>query len=150
MQAATRDRYSRVVGQPGTVARRLDVHWIDVALALGLTFGIVLESGVRGSFPPLTLLTTVPLVFRRRWPIAVFALTILGAALGGQATGFVALTGAMAAGVSMGIHARHRWLALLVLLVAATGIAIEYYSTSDSNSSLPIPGLVLPFFMMGA
>jgi signal transduction histidine kinase len=138
------------VRQFGALARRLEIRWIDVALALGLSFGIVLESGVRGSFPLVTLLTTLPLAVRRRWPIGVFSLTILGAALGGQATGFVALTGAMAAGVSMGIHARHRWLALLVLLVAATGIAIEYYSTSDSNSSLPIPGIVLPFFMMGA
>lgn len=136
--------------QPSTLARRLEIHWIDVALAGSLSLGLLLESSARAEFAPVTLLTTLPLAFRRRWPILVFATTIVGAALGGHATGFAALIGAMAAGVSMGIHARHRLVAVLVLLAAACGIALEYYSTNDSNSSLPIPGVVLPFFMMGA
>ena len=127
--------------------------WIDIALALGLSAALVAEGLIREQylrgFAPVTLLCTLPLLFRRRWPIAVFAVTILGAALGGNSTGFVALVAILTAGVSMGIYATHRIVAIAVGVASAIAIALTFPGNGES-SSLPIPGPLLPFFILGA
>ncbi|HEX3630848.1 MAG TPA: histidine kinase [Candidatus Dormibacteraeota bacterium] len=132
------------------IARRLDIHWIDVVLAVGLSIWAVVESTTQDSQPtsPAVLLNTIPLLVRRRYPVAVLALDVAGYGLAGNATVLAALIGGLVACVSVGLHSRHQNLALAAVAVASLFIAIEF--GHGPTSTLPVPGAVLPFLLLGA
>jgi signal transduction histidine kinase len=138
------------VRQVGRIARRLDVHWIDVAIAAILTLLAILEGsaveGQEGS--PAVLLTTIPLLLRRRWPIPVLGAALLGYAIARDATDFSALIGGLVAAVSVGLYSRHQNVAILAVAAAAIFIAVEF--GHGATSTLPVPGVVLPFVLLGA
>jgi len=143
-------RYSPLVRQLGTRARQLDVRGLDVVLALGLAAWAVGEGLNTGRFSPAVFLCTLPLVVRRRWPIAAFLFAVAGIALGANAIGLAALLAVLTAAVSLGIYTRHRLVAVFLVLLSASGIAIEYTSGRNGSSALPIPGEVLPLALLGA
>lgn len=144
------DRYSRVVFQIGTLARRWETRWSDVALAAILTVLALLDGAAQSSpgFSPAVLLCTVPLLVRRRWPVAVLLLALAGFTLAGNATDFAALLGGLTATVSLGLYTRHQNLAPFVVAAGAIVIALEF--GRGQTSTLPIPGAGLPFVLLGA
>ncbi|MDQ6713710.1 MAG: histidine kinase [Candidatus Dormibacteraeota bacterium] len=143
-------RYSPLVRQLGTLARRFDIRQLDVVLALGLTAWAWGEGLNTGNLTPAVLLCTLPLLVRRRWPIAVFVVGIAGIALGGNRVGLAALLGVLIAAVSLGIYTPHRLVASFLVVFSAAGIAIEYTSGRSGSSTLPIPNEVLPLALLGA
>ncbi len=134
-----------------TLARRLEIHWIDVAMALGLTLGAILEGSGRDSlgFSPAVFLCTVPLIVRRRWPIPVLAAALAGFSLAGGATGVMALIGGLIGALSIGLYIRNQLLAWLSVLGGSLLIALEF-GNGNATSTLPIPSAVLPFLLIGA
>jgi signal transduction histidine kinase len=71
-------------------------------------------SGSRPAF--LLLLATVPLAWRRRWPIAVLVAVFVGAAISREAP-LVLLTCAGVAAYSLGVHEKHQVIGITALLV---------------------------------
>lgn len=136
--------------QLATIARRLDIHWIDAGLAALLSVAAVIEGSPQDSlgFSPAVLLATAPLLVRRRWPVAVLAAAFAGFAIAGNATGLAALVGGLTACLSVGLYSRHQNVAIVAVLAAAILIAIEF--GHGSTSTLPVPGVVLPFVLLGA
>jgi signal transduction histidine kinase len=148
--AGAGERYSRVVRQLGMFARRREIHWTDVVLAIGLSALAAAEGSGRDSqtFSPAVLLCTLPLVFRRRWPISILFVAIAGFAIAGDATNLAALLGGETACVSVGLYSRRQNLAGMVVLGAASFIALVF--GHGSTSTLPVPGAVLAFLLIGA
>jgi signal transduction histidine kinase len=138
------------VRQLGTVARRLGIRGLDVVLALVLTAWAIGEGLNTRNLTPAVLLCTLPLLVRRRWPIAAFVVGIAGIALGANSIGFAALAAVLIAAVSLGIYTRHRLVAGFLILLSASGIAVEYTTGRNGASSLPIPNEVLPLALLGA
>ncbi|HKV30554.1 MAG TPA: histidine kinase [Candidatus Dormibacteraeota bacterium] len=136
--------------QLGTLARRLDIHWTDAALALGLTAWTVVEGSgsdqLEGS--PAVLLCTLPLLVRRRWPIPVLILAVIGFSIAQNATNLAALIGGVTAAVSVGLYTRQEILAWLAVAGSALVIALEF--GHGPTSTLPIPGAALAFILLGA
>jgi signal transduction histidine kinase len=143
-------RYSRLVRDLRMLAHRLDIRQLDVVLALGLTAWAIGEGLNSGHLTPAVFLCTVPLLVRRRWPIAVFAVGIAGIAFGANSIGLAALIAVLIAALSLGIYTRHRMVAVFLIVFSAAGIAIEYTSGRNGSSSLPIPNEVLPLALLGA
>lgn len=137
------------MGQVARIARRLDVHWIDVAIAAVLSVTALFEgSGQEGlEFSPAVWLVTAPLVVRRRWPIGVLGSALLGYAIAGNAVNFSALIAGLVAAVSVGLYSRHQNVALAAVAAAALFIAVEF--GHGASSTLPVPGAVLPFALLG-
>jgi signal transduction histidine kinase len=148
--AAGGEGYSRVVRQLGTLVRRLDIRGRDVFLALFLAAWATGEGLSAGHLTPAVYLCTLPLVVRRRWPIAVFVIAIAGVALGANAIGLASLLAVLTAAVSVGIYTRHRMVAVFLVFLSAAGIAFEYTSGRNGSSPLPIPSQVLPLALLGA
>ncbi|HEY9287136.1 MAG TPA: histidine kinase [Candidatus Dormibacteraeota bacterium] len=138
------------MGQVARLAHRLDVHWIDVAIVAILTvFAIVQGSpqdGQEGS--PAVLLAIVPLLVRRRWPIAVLGAALLGLGIAGNSTDLSALIGGLIAAVSVGLYSRNQNVAIAAVTAAAIIIALEF--GRGATSTLPVPGAILPFLLLGA
>ncbi|HEY0492706.1 MAG TPA: histidine kinase [Candidatus Dormibacteraeota bacterium] len=132
------------------IAHRLQIRWIDIALAIGLTVGAVIEGSGDSSlaFSPAVWLCTVPMLLRRRWPISVLLLTFLGFSLARNAANFSALIAGTVAVVSVGLYGRNQILNWLVVLGGAGLIALEF--GHGSTSTLPIPAAALPFALLGA
>jgi signal transduction histidine kinase len=138
------------VRQLGVLAQRLEIHWTDGVLAVGLSVWAVAEGAGRDSlsFSPAVLLCTVPLLLRRRWPAAVLLIALTGFTLAGTATGFAALIGGLTAALSLGLYAKHQNLAWVIVLASSIVISLEF--GRGQTSTLPIPGAVLPFVLLGA
>jgi signal transduction histidine kinase len=143
-------RYSHLVRQLGTRARQLDVRGLDVALTLVMTAWATAEGLIARNLTPAVFLCTLPLLVRRRWPIAVFLVGIGGIALGANNIGLAALLAVLTAAVSVGIYTRHRLVASFLIVLSAAGFAVEYTSGRNGSSALPIPNEVLPFALLGA
>jgi signal transduction histidine kinase len=138
------------VRQLASIARRFDIRWTDLALAAVLSTWAGIEGTGPDALPfsPAVLLTTVPLIARRRWPVVVLALAIAGFGLAGNATGLAALLGGLTACVSVGLYARHQNLAVAAVVAAAIFVSLEF--GHGATSTLPVPGAVLPFLLLGA
>lgn len=136
--------------QLGRLFRRLEINWIDAAIALGLTAWAVVGGSGQDSQEPsaAVLLCTLPLVVRRRWPIPVLILALAGFGIAQNATNFPALLGGVTAAVSVGLYARNELLSWLAVLGSALFIALEF--GHGSTSTLPIPGAALAFLILGA
>ena len=134
----------------GRFWRWLGIGWIDVAMAVGLSVLAVLEGpGTDSSdFSPAVLLCTAPLVVRRRWPIPVLALALVGFFVAGNASNLAALAGGLIAATSVGLDNRHPYLGAIAVLGAAAAIAAEF--GRGSLTTLPIPGWLSPFLLIGS
>ncbi|HEX5503470.1 MAG TPA: histidine kinase [Thermomicrobiales bacterium] len=118
---------------------------LDLALALALAGLFVAEGGyAREPLPgPVVLLLTLPLAWRRRWPLAVLALVALGTlvALGAPSVAVAAL---LIAAYTVGAHSRRRALALVAVLAVATAFV------PTLSRELPrLPGSALPYLLFG-
>jgi len=129
---------------------RLQVGWIDVAIALGLSVAsLAMGSGSDGiAYNPAVLLCTAPLVVRRRWPIPVLALALLGFLLAGNASNLAALIGGLVAAVSVGLDSRHPIAGVAAVAVVGIAIAVEF--GRGSTTELPIPGWLSPILIIGS
>jgi signal transduction histidine kinase len=138
------------VRQLGTIARRLQIHGTDVALAAILTIWAALEGAGRDSqaFSPAVFLATAPLILRRRWPIAVLGIALVGFSAARDASGLASLLGGVTAAVSVGLYSRHQNLAPFAIVGAAALLALEF--GRGSTTTLPVPGFVLPLLLLGA
>ncbi|HSS61097.1 MAG TPA: histidine kinase [Candidatus Limnocylindrales bacterium] len=136
----------RIVG----VARSLQIGWIDVLIAVGLSALAIAEgSGIdSGDFSPAVLLCTAPLVVRRRWPIPVLLAALFGFSIAGNASNLASLAGGLIAAVSVGLDERHPVLGTIAVAAVATGIALEF--GRGAYTQLPIPGFLAPFLLIGA
>ena len=132
------------------LARRLEIGWVDVALAVGLSALAVIEGSGRDSlgFSPAVLLCTLPLVVRRRWPIPVLLFALAGFSIAGDASNLASLVGGLVAALSVGLDNRHPVIGSIAVFGVAAGIAIEF--GQGSRTELPIPGALAPFLMIGA
>jgi len=143
-------RYSPSVRQLGTLARRLEIHWLDVAIAVGLSALALAEGSGRDSvdFSPATLLATAPLIVRRKWPVLTVLAALVGFTIAGNATNIAAIAGGLMAVISVAMYWRHEILGGLVALGSAIYVALEF--GRGSTSTLPIPGAALSFVLLGA
>ena len=138
------------MGRIRLFARSLQISWIDLALAAGLSaLAIALGPGQDSeSFSPAVLLCTVPLLVRRRWPIPVLIVALAGFSIAGNATNLAALVGGLIATLSVGLDSRHPILGLVAVAGVATGIALEF--GRGSQTQLPIPAALTPFLLIGS
>lgn len=130
--------------------RWLGIGWVDFALAAGLSLLAVLEGPGSDSadFSPAVLLCTAPLLVRRRWPIPVLALALVGFFVAGNATNLAALAGGLIAAVSVGLDSKHPYLGAVAVLGAATAIAAEF--GRGNLTTLPIAPWLTPFLLIGS
>lgn len=117
----------------------------DAALAGLLSLGGIVEafseSATRSGnrLPMLVLLATVPLGWRRRWPLVVLVMVFLGAIISREAP-YAEITSAAIAAYSVGAHEKRRGLGVLVLL------AISILVVANFGGQLPpLPDFVGPF-----
>ena len=128
--------------------RRLGIGWIDAAMAAGLSVLAIAMTPVDGSpASPAVLLCTAPLLVRKRFPIPVLALAVVGFFIAGNATNLAALVGGLIAVLSVGLDEEHPILGGLAALVAAAAIAAEF--GRGDRTELPIPGFLTPFLLIG-
>lgn len=134
----------------GKFWRRLDIGWIDVALAVGLSLlAIAMGPGNQPEqFSPAVLLCTAPLIVRRAWPVPVLGLALAGFILAGNATNLAALAGGLIAALSVGLDNRHPVIGAIAAFGAALVIALQF--GHGDLTVLPIPPYVAPFLMIGA
>lgn len=95
-----------------------------------------------GAAPLLTLLATVPLAWRRRWPMAVLLAVFVGAAVSRQAE-YVEIGCAAIAAYALGAHARRRLPALIELLLVGSLVLVVF------GGNLPaVPAILGPFVVL--
>ena len=99
-------------------------------------------------FSPAVLLCTAPLLVRRRWPIVVLGVALIGFVIAGNGTNLAALVGGLTAAVWVGLDERHPAVGGVAALAAAAVIAFEF--GHGSYTQLPIPGFLTPFLLIGA
>ena len=134
----------------GRTWRWLRIGWLDVVLAVGLSALAILEGPgtVSSDFSPAVLLCTAPLIVRRRWPIPVLGLALIGFFVAGNSSNLAALVGGLTAALSVGLDARHPILGGIAAFAAAAAIALEF--GRGSLTELPIPGFLTPFLLIGS
>ncbi|HXN57030.1 MAG TPA: histidine kinase [Candidatus Angelobacter sp.] len=138
--------------QLGTLAGRLQINWLDVAIAAGLS-ALAVAQGLSQSEhggSAADLLCTVPLLLRRRWPIPVLLVCLVGFGLSGNNTGLAGLSAGLIATVSVGLYAKGTpaWLAVLGSAIVLT---LEFgFRANGNQSTLPVPPFLLPVILLGA
>ncbi|MCI3933806.1 sensor histidine kinase [Streptomyces sp. AN091965] len=105
------------------------------------------QAPVAEDLPPvpwtLVLLSTLPLVLRRRYPLAVFA-TVLGASLAiGSSASWITLLTCVIAAYSAVVHSRHQIVAITVLVVAAVLSGVVFRHADPVVPGWSSPGFVL-------
>lgn len=138
------------MGQVARLTRWLQIGTLDAAMAGGLSvLAVAMGPGTDSAgFSPAVLLCTVPLIVRRRWPIPVLLIALVGFSAAGNASNLAALMGGLIAAVSVGLDERHPVLGPIASAAVATGIAVEF--GGGSNTQLPIPPWLTPFLLIGA
>jgi signal transduction histidine kinase len=129
-------------------------EWIDrrgdIALAAVVTVaGVVeiwLEANTMPSIrsAPLILLVTIPLIWRRRWPLLVMAVVFIGAAISREAP-YVDSSCAAIAAYSVGTHERRRFVGLLELAILGVVVIAAFGGAIPS-----IPTFIAPFAVLFA
>src|SRR5438105_5483925 len=129
--------------------RDLSPRGADVLLALVLTLVIVVESAAGVSWGPFSrpdagspaaLLMTVPLAWRRRQPLLVFALVATGGVIAFRQAPYVGVIAVMVAAYSVGAYSRYRLLSLGVVVVTATVIVTVFHGALP-----PLPAAAGPY-----
>src|SRR5215471_1066619 len=144
-------RVGAVIARIDSLLRQLQIEWIDILPAAGLSvLALVIGPGLEApeNFTPAVLLCTAPLLVRQRWPIPVLALAVIGFFLAGNGTNLAALVGGLVAAVSVGLDERRPVVGGVAALAAAVAIALEF--GHGNNTVLPIPAFLTPFLLIGA
>jgi signal transduction histidine kinase len=128
--------------------------WIDrrgdLALAAVMTAAGVVEIWLEARpLPsnrpaPLILLMTIPLIWRRRWPLLVMAAVFTGTAISREAP-YVDSTCAVIAAYSVGTHERRRLVGLLELAILGVVVIAAFGGAIPS-----IPTFIAPFAVLFA
>ena len=128
--------------------------WIDrrgdIALAAALTAAGIVEIWLEPHTPqttrtaPLILLVTIPLIWRRRWPLLVMAAVFMGTAISREAP-YVDSTCAVIAAYSVGTHERRRLVGLLELAILGLVVIAAFGGVIPS-----IPTFIAPFAVLFA
>lgn len=127
---------------------------LDTALALVLTAVVQVEMA-RAQGNPIVgaaaLLITLPLIWRRRWPLRVFAAVVGGViitftsfATFDPAVVYPPIVALLIAAYSVGIHSQSRLIAAVVLVGTATLVAVRF----GGGDLPPLPGGVLPYVLL--
>jgi signal transduction histidine kinase len=124
---------------------------LDIFLAAALSGAILGETVAEsGSINLLLLLMTVPLIWRRSYPLLVFGMVLLGAVLGvadAQYTGFFCI---IVAAYSVGAYSRYRLLSLGIFVATAIGVDAVYGGALPRIADALGPFIVLiPFWLIG-
>jgi signal transduction histidine kinase len=120
----------------GERLRALDPRLVDVLLVAVLTAAVLLEftrSRRQPIFAPALLVTTVPLLWRRRFPIPSYLVQNAGLFLWLAPPLITSLVAVFFGCYSMSLHSRHRSLSLAVPLaqgavLAVVGIPLNFYT----------------------
>jgi signal transduction histidine kinase len=123
----------------------------DALLAVLLTAGALGESvSETGYLRPEVVLMSVPLAWRRRHPLPVFGVVVLGAVLAAAEAQYFAFVCIIVAAYSVGAYGRNRLLALGIFLVTAIGVDAVYGGVLPRLPDATGPFLVLfPFWLIG-
>jgi signal transduction histidine kinase len=151
---ATREDRAPTTQQPAAPRRGL---WALSPEAFDAVFAVVLSGAIladsvaeTGSINPLPLLMTVPLLWRRRYPLLVFGLVLLGAILGVTRAQYVGFFCIIVSAYSVGAYSRYRLLSLGVFLATAIGVDRVYGGALPQLPDAFGPFLVLiPFWLIG-
>src|ERR1700704_2516910 len=93
---------------------------------------------------PLILLVTIPLIWRRRWPLLVLAAVFLGAAISREAP-YVDSASVVIAAYSVGTHERRRLVGLLELAILGLVVIAAFGGVIPA-----IPTFIAPFAVLFA
>jgi len=131
---------------PTTRASRYLPDPIDLVFALALTFGIVALALGSHEYARAAsgLLAGLPLAYRRRWPLPVFGLVVVG--LVGAArieTFWPAIFAVMAATYSVGVYSRQHLLSAAILLATGTAILLTFGGDVPPPPEFSTPFLIL-------
>jgi signal transduction histidine kinase len=128
--------------------------WIDrrgdIALAAALTAAGIVEIWLERHTlqttrtAPLILLVTIPLIWRRRWPLLVMAAVFIGTAISREAP-YVDSTCAVIAAYSVGTHERRRLIGLLELAILGLVVIAAFGGVIPA-----IPAFIAPFAVLFA
>lgn len=118
---------------------------LDWGLAVLLTLLMFLPENAPPG--PMVLLLTVPLAWRRRFPLPVFTIVMFGAItggaqVGGPGPGYVPIACIMVAAYSVGAYSTRRLVSLAVLM--ATGFVV----VAIHGDLPPIPAWAAPFLVL--
>ncbi|HEY8283177.1 MAG TPA: sensor histidine kinase [Chloroflexota bacterium] len=121
-----------VSGEPARPRReRPSLNWSDLGLALLMSFLVMVENSGSPRTPlnPALLLMTMPLVWRRQFPVPVFGLTVLAAVFASNLARqslpeYSGLSTIMIAAYSVGAYSRYWQLSLCLMLCTATAVAM--------------------------
>lgn len=126
----------------------------DALLASVLTVLLLVEASTGDvRWQPLkaaALLLTLPLAWRRRQPLLVFGLVVMGAVIAIRPVQYVGFVSVMIAAYSVGAYGRYRLLSLGVLLLTATAILAIFGGVLPPIPDVAGPYLVLlPIWLVG-
>ncbi len=126
---------------------------VDTVVALLLTVLVVLEASAepfRGqTLRPIALLMTAPLIWRRRRPLLVFVVVMIGAIGGINAVPLAGLCAVLVAAYSAGAYDRNRPLSLGVIVLTATFIALIGGGMPDIPQPTAPYLVLLPLWLIG-
>jgi signal transduction histidine kinase len=130
---------------------KVPVLYFDLALATTILLAGQITADVSAS-PWLRIVGIgfFGLAFRRRWPIAVFVITLLTALSIGDATPYVATAALGVATYAAGLYSRHRRITAALLLAACLAIVGVFGGGLPTVPPVLGPFLVLvPFWLAG-
>ncbi len=141
----------------GTAVRRrygLAPLVVDRLLALALTVLLVVEAGAGDDrwqhLNAAAVLMTIPLAWRRRQPLLVFGLVMMGAVVAIGPVRYVGFVAIMIAAYSVGAYGRSRLLSLGILALTATAILAVFGGVLPPIPDVAGPYLVLlPLWLVG-
>ena len=136
------------MGNPGSAWQRLTRLFErrgDAILAVAMSIAGLVEAAASDSrFAFTVLLATVPLAWRRRWPLPVLGLVFLGAVLSeNRGSPLVEITAAAIAAYSVGAHEQRRLLGFGVLIAMAFVILLVF-----GGQLPPLPDFAGPFVVV--
>jgi len=123
----------------------------DALLAVLLTGGVLGEAlSESGDIRLEVLLMSVPLAWRRSYPLPVFGAVVLGAVLAATEAQYLSFLCIIVAAYSVGAYSRNRLLALTIFLATAIGVDAQYGGALPQLPQATGPFLVLfPFWLIG-
>jgi signal transduction histidine kinase len=145
-QTARGRHYNAAMTSSGASGRSPHPYLTDSILALALTILITFEAagnrdyGVTGADKLALLFITVPLAWRRREPLTVFAVIISVAVFSLNAAPYTGVCSIMVAAYSVGAYCRYRLASLGALVATAVVIDVVFHGGLP-----PIPDTAGPF-----
>src|SRR6202521_2964117 len=148
---ASRSYSSRMTESP-PLSARWGPMLLDIApaLVLGAALAFVPDPGRDAAIATLALVVA-PLIFRRRWPLAVLVVVAAGVVVTTGRAGWLDVAAVVLASFTMGDQARERSLSAIgVLLVAAALAGGFLVQTGDPKTSIALPFVILvPSWIIG-